>query len=38
VLWAFLLLFAFTAKNIWKVSLIYFGLSVLFFIPFIFNI
>lgn len=36
ILWAFLLLWAFLAKNVWKVWLTYAGLTLLFAVPYYF--
>lgn len=35
ILWVFLLLWAFVAKNVWKVWLTYIGLVLLFSIPYL---
>jgi len=35
ILWAFLLLWAFVAKNVWQVWLTYAGLSLLFSLPYL---
>jgi len=34
ILWAFLLLWAFVARNVWKVWLTYLGLTLLFAVPY----